>query len=98
MKAFTDDQIQAALAAVTGWKLLGKEIQREFPFPKYQDSLRFFQTVAEHAERVDHHPDALVQYGKVTLTLSSHDAGGLTQRDFDFAGFVDQLAQASAKK
>jgi 4a-hydroxytetrahydrobiopterin dehydratase len=50
--------------------------------------------IADAAEAAEHHPDILIRYNKVTLTLSTHDAGGITMRDFDLAGRVDQMAHS----
>ena len=72
-----------------GWELSGKEIRRVYTFPDFQRSMAFVNRVAELAEAMDHHPDILVNYSRVTLTLSSHDAGGLTDRDFRLAGQID---------
>jgi 4a-hydroxytetrahydrobiopterin dehydratase len=54
--------------------------------------MAFVNSVAESAERVQHHPDILVRYSKVTLTLSTHDANGITTKDFDFARAADAIA------
>ena len=51
----------------------------------------FVGKVAEEAERVQHHPDIMVRYSKVTLALSTHDAGGITEKDFEFAAAADRI-------
>jgi 4a-hydroxytetrahydrobiopterin dehydratase len=55
--------------------------------------MAFVQAVAAHAEAVQHHPDILIRYSRVTLSLSTHDAGGITEKDFDFARAADGLAR-----
>ena len=58
----------------------------------FNGSLHFVNAVGEAANKANHHPDIMIQWNRVTLTLSSHDAGGLTQRDFDLAKSIDALA------
>lgn len=73
------------LARTPGWERHGQEIRRVFRFATFSEAMAFANRVAELAERLDHHPDILVQYSQVTLTLSTHDAGGLTGLDFRLA-------------
>jgi 4a-hydroxytetrahydrobiopterin dehydratase len=82
VKALSEAEIAEALNLVPQWKREGQEITRSFTLPTFREAIGFVNRVAEHADKVDHHPDILVQYQKVTLRLSTHDAGGLTQRDF----------------
>lgn len=86
MKKLTAKQVTERLAHLPEWSRLGDSIQRTYDFPDFIRSMAFVNRVAERAEAVQHHPDILVRYGKVTLTLSTHDAGGLTAKDFDLAG------------
>ena len=67
---------------------------RTYAFADFRAAMSFVNAVAESAERVQHHPDILVRYSKVTLTLSTHDANGITTKDFDFAREADRLAGA----
>ena len=60
--------------------------------------MAFVEEVAAHAEAVQHHPDILIRYSRVTLSLSTHDAGGITDKDFDFAAKADAIASASGVK
>jgi 4a-hydroxytetrahydrobiopterin dehydratase len=84
-------QVQAALAGTPEWSELGDTIQRTYQFKNFVESLAFVQKVAEAAERDQHHPDILIRYNKVTLTLSTHDSGGLTAKDFAAARTYDGL-------
>ena len=84
-------EIERQLAGVPGWQRRGDEIVREYTFTDFAAAMRFVNRVAELAESADHHPDILVQYRNVTLTLSTHSAGGLTDRDFALAKAVDAL-------
>ncbi|RZA06029.1 MAG: 4a-hydroxytetrahydrobiopterin dehydratase [Proteobacteria bacterium] len=84
-------EIAAELAKVSSWKREGQEIVRQFVFKGFEDSIKFVDGIAIEANKADHHPDILVQYNKVTLRLSTHDANGLSARDFAFAKVADEL-------
>ncbi len=92
MKSLEEAEINAKLGKTAGWERKGNEIVRGFKFPSFMDAISFVNQVAAHAENVNHHPDILVQYNRVTLTLSTHDAGGLTDKDFAFAEVANRLA------
>jgi 4a-hydroxytetrahydrobiopterin dehydratase len=89
MALVSKDETSRKLASLPGWELSGKEIRRVYTFPDFKASMAFVNRVAGLAEAMDHHPDILVSYSKVTLTLTSHDAGGLTDKDFRLAGQID---------
>lgn len=93
MQKLTEAEIEQHLAAVPEWALVSGEITRTYLFPDFKASVAFVNRVAEYAERVQHHPDILVRYNKVTLTVSTHDAGGITQKDFDLALESEKLAK-----
>lgn len=86
---FGPEEARTRVAGLKGWELKGDAIQRRYTFASFKESMAFVNRVAELAERADHHPDILIEYNKVTLTLSSHDAGGLTERDFALARSID---------
>jgi 4a-hydroxytetrahydrobiopterin dehydratase len=81
----SDAEIDRRLTRLSGWERKGNEIRRTFSFADFRGSMAFVNRVAELAEAMDHHPDVDIRYSKVTLALSSHDAGGLTARDFTLA-------------
>ena len=89
MSTLSDDEIQKRLASLPGWEHAGREIRKVYTFPDFKASMAFVNRVAALADKMDHHPDILINYSRVTLTLSSHDAGGLTERDFRLAGQID---------
>lgn len=64
---------------------------RRFRFPSFKEAITFVNQVAELAEEANHHPDILINYNRVTLTLTTHDEGGLTRRDFALATKINQL-------
>lgn len=88
MNPLSDAEITQRLASLPGWERAGSQIRRTFSFDDFKGSMTFVNRVAELAEAADHHPDIDIRYSKVTLTLSTHDAGGLTGRDFDLASKV----------
>jgi 4a-hydroxytetrahydrobiopterin dehydratase len=89
MPLLSDDAIEAELAGLAGWQRWGNQIQKVYPFPSYKAVLGFVARVGALAEEQDHHPELLVQYGAVTVTLTSHDLKGLTERDFRLAKAID---------
>ena len=92
MKKFTAAQIKTARAKVPDWKLQGAAIVRTFQFKDFPAAIRFVDAAAELAEQAWHHPDIDIRWNKVTLTLSTHDAGGLTKKDFVLARKFDELS------
>lgn len=88
MKPLSEAEITERLAGLPDWERHGNEIRRTFAFADFKGSMAFVNRVAVLAEAMDHHPDIDIRYAKVTLALSTHDAGGLTDRDFDLAGRV----------
>lgn len=89
----SDAEIRGALSELPGWKQQGKEISKTFDLKGFKAAMAFAGTVGELAERADHHPDILIQYHRVTLTLSSHDAGGITDRDLRMARQIEAAAK-----
>ncbi|HEX4036557.1 MAG TPA: 4a-hydroxytetrahydrobiopterin dehydratase [Acidobacteriaceae bacterium] len=83
--------VTAKLKGLPQWKLEGGELVRNFGFGNFVEAMQFVNSVAELAEGAGHHPDIDIRYNKVRLALISHDAGGLTERDFDLAAAVDSL-------
>jgi 4a-hydroxytetrahydrobiopterin dehydratase len=92
MTKMSDAEIQSSLVAFPDWSELSGAIQRTFQFTDFVGAMRFVNLVAEAAEQRQHHPDILIRYNKVTLTLSTHDSGGITGKDFELAGVIDRLA------
>ena len=86
-----EEQIAASLETHSEWVELNSQIQRTFAFEDFITSMKFVNAIAEYAEEVQHHPDVLIRYNKVTLTVSTHDAGGITYKDFELASKADSL-------
>jgi 4a-hydroxytetrahydrobiopterin dehydratase len=90
-------EIDSALQNLSGWASSGRSIQRVFQFGDFAEAMKFVNTIAGAAEAANHHPDILINYNKVTLTLESHDSGGVTQRDIRMAGKINELVGAYPK-
>jgi 4a-hydroxytetrahydrobiopterin dehydratase len=89
MARLSEDEIASRLAALSGWERVGDVICRQFTFGDFKAAMAFANRVAALAEQANHHPDILIEYDTVTLTLSSHDVGGLTDRDFRLAARIE---------
>ena len=85
MPRLSEDEIARRLASVPGWERAGEWLQRTYKFETFPAAIAFVNRVAETAEALDHHPDITIEYTKVTLRLTTHDAGGLTAGDFALA-------------
>ena len=93
MELLTDDQITAELAESPGWSLANGEITQTFTRRDFKDAFLLVGAVAFLAEEANHHPDIDIRWNKVTLTLSTHSAGGLTAADFELARRISALSR-----
>ena len=91
MIAFSADQVASHLSALPSWKVETGELTRTFLFEDFRAALRFVNLVAELAEEAGHHPDIDIRYNRIRLALSTHDACGITAKDFDLATCIDKL-------
>ena len=91
MSKLTSVQIQAALAGVPQWKKKGATLTRTYQLKDFVAALKFVNAVGRRAEKAWHHPDIDIRWNKVTLTLTTHDAVGLTKKDFQLARQFDRL-------
>ena len=87
-------EVDLALQNLSGWTRHENSIQRVLQFSDFVAAMRFVNAVAEAAEAANHHPDILINYNKVTLTLVSHDSGGVTRRDIQMAGNINEIADS----
>lgn len=85
----TDQAVETFLHAHPKWERSGNLIRRTYEFPQFLAGIDFVQKVAKLAEAADHHPDIDIRWRKVTVALTTHDAGGLTFRDTELAGLCD---------
>jgi 4a-hydroxytetrahydrobiopterin dehydratase len=88
---YTSEQVTAELAGTPGWEVSGGQLTRTVTRKDFRDALLFVNAVGYLAERANHHPDILVSWNKVTLTLVTHSAGGLTAKDFELARHINNL-------
>jgi 4a-hydroxytetrahydrobiopterin dehydratase len=88
-----DDDVRARLAQLAAWRLDQGKLTRELRFPDFVQAFAFMTRVALLAEKRNHHPEWENVYNRVTIRLSTHDAGGLTARDFDLAAAIDAAAR-----
>lgn len=96
MNKLSHDAVRKALALLKGWEYRddrGGLIQREFRFPDFAAAFGFMTKMADYSETINHHPEWFNVYNRVTVTLTTHDAGGLTQKDLDWARESDRHTQ-----
>lgn len=87
--ALSDQDARTRLAALTGWEIDGDRLRKRYTLDSFMAAIAFVNRVAALAEAADHHPDILIEYKHVTLTLTTHDEGGLSARDFSLAARID---------
>jgi 4a-hydroxytetrahydrobiopterin dehydratase len=92
MPALSFEQAKSMLPALPEWEINSGELVRTYKFADFVAALDFVNRVGQLAEKAGHHPDIDIRYNKVRLALVTHDAGGLTSKDFDLAAQVDQAA------
>lgn len=87
------EKLEVALKHTPEWEVVGSGIVRLWEFEDFSEAMEFVNTVAEVAEVACHHPDILVRYNKVTLTLTTHEIGGVTEADVEMAGRIDNVCE-----
>ena len=87
----SSQQIEDALAGVTGWSIQNDKLHRELVFADFAAAFGFMTQVALFAEKHDHHPEWFNVYNKVRVDLTTHDAGGISAKDFALARYIDEL-------
>ena len=87
-----DDEIQASLDELEGWSLANEKLHREFRFIDFTTAFGFMASAAIESEKMNHHPEWFNVYNKVIVQLTTHDAGGITELDFELATKMNQLA------
>jgi 4a-hydroxytetrahydrobiopterin dehydratase len=89
MARLSDEEARKRLSSLKGWAIDGDRLRKQYTLDTFPAAIAFVGRVAELAEAADHHPDILIEYRKVTLTLTTHDEGGLSARDFSLAARID---------
>lgn len=93
MSTLDTDTIRTALDDLDGWEFDGDRIRRELTFGGFREAIDFIGRVADLAEQADHHPELANVYADVTVVLTSHDAGGVTERDIALARAIDDVVE-----
>ena len=91
MSKLSEAEIVARLPDAKGWERHGDMLVRTWQFPSFRRAMEFVNQVAGLIEKTDHHPDLIVQYRNVRIEMSSHDVGGLTERDFSLIAGINEL-------
>ncbi len=89
-----EQEITAQLESLAGWAVVDEKLQRLFNFENFVQAWGFMSAVALLAESMDHHPEWSNVYGRVTINLTTHDAGGISHRDFELASAINALPAA----
>jgi 4a-hydroxytetrahydrobiopterin dehydratase len=92
MARLSDEEIEQRLAGMDGWERDGDAIRKTFEGEDFMSSVGLVDRLAPVAEEMNHHPDLEISWNKVTVSLSTHSAGGLTENDFELASRIDGLA------
>lgn len=92
MAALGDDEVKAKLSSLEGWDGKGDAIEKQFQFEDFTGSVEFVNRITPVANEMNHHPDLAISWNTVTVTLSTHSEGGLTEKDFELAQKIDSLA------
>jgi 4a-hydroxytetrahydrobiopterin dehydratase len=96
MSKLTDPQIASGLTSIPSWVVLQGKLHREYKFPDFAHAFGFMATAAPLIEKMNHHPEWFNVYNRVTVDLSTHDAGGITQKDLDLAAVLEAIAKKLA--
>lgn len=93
MAALSKNEIQEKLRDMRGWSHVGKSIQKRYTLKSFVPAIGLVNKIAEVAEKEGHHPDITINYNVVSIALSTHSEGGVTQKDFDLAQQIEKLAE-----
>jgi 4a-hydroxytetrahydrobiopterin dehydratase len=91
----TDSIIQKKLQNLPGWTTNGQKITKLYKFANFIKAIDFVNLLVKPAEEANHHPDISISYNKVTIDLTTHDEGGITQKDLDLAEIIASIAEIS---
>ena len=91
MALLSVSEINHRLEKIKEWSLAADSITKKFEFSNFKEAIEFVNNLAEIAEKADHHPDIFINYKRVTLTISTHSEGGLTEKDFNLAEKIEKI-------
>jgi len=92
----TDTELSAAVAKLPGWSVKNAKLHRDYKFPDFAHAFGFMATAAPTIEKNNHHPEWANVYNKVSVDLTTHDAGGITQKDVDLSVLLEEIAKKLA--
>lgn len=93
MPALSPSEIESRTAGMAGWRVEAGELTRTFAFAGFPAAIAFVNQVAEVAEAAGHHPDMDIRYSRVRIGLTTHDQGGITEKDFSLAEAISRIAR-----
>jgi 4a-hydroxytetrahydrobiopterin dehydratase len=93
MKKMTDAEIAAALPKLADWTLKAGKLHREYKFQDFKRAMEFMQSAVAAIDKLDHHPEWANVYNRVTVDLNTHDAGGITSKDFELGELLEGLSK-----
>jgi 4a-hydroxytetrahydrobiopterin dehydratase len=91
-QVLSESEIQQQVSSLPNWTLEGSKLQCTRKFNDFVQAIEFVNKLVEPAESAGHHPDIEISYNKVNISLTTHDAGGLTQKDFDLARVISNIS------
>ncbi len=92
MGPLTKEEITRKLSSLNGWAVTPQGVQKQFVLDNFLSAMNLVNRTADLAEQAQHHPDIFISYNKVTFTLMTHDAGGITEKDFALASRIEAIA------
>jgi 4a-hydroxytetrahydrobiopterin dehydratase len=91
MPLLSDEEVERRLAVLSGWEREGDAIRRSFKLQDFKGSVDFVNRITPVAEEMNHHPDLEISWNTVTVSITTHSEGGLTENDFELASKIDAL-------
>ena len=92
MRKFSGSELKDALVTLPGWSVVNAKLHKEYKFPDFIHAFGFMATAAIAIEKMNHHPEWFNVYNRVTVDLTTHDAGGISSKDVDLAKLLDATA------
>lgn len=93
MTKLSDSEVQERLSQLSGWTVVEGKLHREYKFADFTHAFGFMATAATGIERMNHHPEWFNVYNRVVVDLTTHDAGGISTKDFELAAFLEGIAK-----
>ncbi len=94
MRRLGEREVRRMLKELGGWRLAGRRIVRVVRYEGFMPGVELLNEIAKIAEEMDHHPDVTISYGRMRISLTTHDAKGLTELDFKLAGRIEEVLRA----